>query len=167
MREYHPNQRKLLQLVASGFVACLGVVALNRVMEGLSLPFLDFGSLYGAILAGESGPVSPTAWWGGMLWHFLNGTFVFPVIFDFLIEERFIPNRPWVKGVVLGVGAWLVFECLLKPLGGAGLFSRRSVWPPGEVLVSLASGVAYGLMLEAMTRVRIVHALYERERNAA
>jgi hypothetical protein len=167
MREYHPNQRKLTQLVVSGFVASLGLVALNRLMEGLSLPFLDFGALYGAILSGDSLTVSPTAWWGGMLWHFLNGCIVFPILYDFLIEERFIPNRPWVKGVVLGVGAWLFFECVLKPLSGAGVFSRQTLFPPGAVLTSLLSGVVYGLLLERMTRVRIVHALYERERNAA
>ena len=58
----------------------------------------------------------------------------------------------WLKGILFGVGAWLVMMIVMMPMAGAGLFGLNlSMMTPVATLVlhvvfGLALGVTYSLL---------------------
>lgn len=111
----------------AGFVATLvlsGLMVMKSMM-GL-MPELDVV----AMLTHMMGATSPLAGWAA---HFMIGAIVWGGSFAFLNSS--IPGGGQLaKGVVFGVGAWLLMMVMVMPMAGAGLF-----------------GMSFGMMAPVMT----------------
>ena len=76
----------------------------------------------------------------GWIAHFAIGTIAWGGLFA-LIQDRLPGNTLWLRGVVFGIGAWLMMMIAVMPMAGAGLF-----------------GMALGIMAPMMTL--ILHVIF-------
>jgi hypothetical protein len=157
---YRPNRNKLFQLTASGIVATTAMLLVGYLLPVLGLVGVDWAAVYGAILMGGFHPeVFAPFWWAGLFWHYINGAFIFPLLFDFLTDREFLPQGRYARGLYWGVVLWALVEGIVKPLSGDGFFSNASVAPTQMRWLSLVTWLIYGLVLESMTRVRVAQTL--------
>jgi len=92
----------------------------------------------------------------GSVWadHFIVGTLIWGLLFG-ATESAVSSPAPWLKGVILGVLAWLVMMVTFMPLAGSGLFGLKvgTSVPVGMLILHLVFGVvlggSYGLMSAA------------------
>lgn len=125
--------------MVAGFVATavLSALMIMKSMMGL-MPELDVIGM----LTKMMGAPSPLAGWLG---HFMIGTVVWGGLFAWLN-----PNLPggsyWLKGIVLGVGAWLLMMIVVMPMAGAGLFgmSLGMVAPVMTLMLHIIYGAVLG-----------------------
>lgn len=62
----------------------------------------------------------------GWIAHFMIGTVVWGIAYAMLY--RALPSdTPWLKGVIFGIGAWLMMMIAVMPMAGAGFF-RLEFW---------------------------------------
>ena len=99
---------------AAGFAATvvLSILMLMKSAMGL-MPELDVIAMLGGMMG-----TSPAMGWLG---HFMIGTIAWGGLFG-LIEPNLPGESYWLKGIVLGVGAWLLMMIAVMPMAGAGLF---------------------------------------------
>ncbi len=90
-----------------------------------------------AMLTGMIGATSPAVGWVA---HFAIGTIVWGGLFA-LLAEAMPGHAYWIRGIVFGIGAWLLMMILVMPIAGAGLF-----------------GLSLGIMAPVMTLV--LHVIY-------
>ncbi len=101
----------------AGFAATVALSALMvaKGMMGL-MPELNVIRMLGAMTGG--GPIV------GWIAHFVIGTVFWGIGFAWLYPK--IPGRKaWIKGVLFGLGAWVLMMLLVMPMAGAGLFGLR------------------------------------------
>ena len=98
----------------AGFVATLVLSALMLMKSAMGLmPELDVV----AMLAGMMGGALAVGW----LAHFMIGTIAWGGLFA-LIEPSLPGESYWLKGVFLGMAAWLLMMVMVMPMAGAGIF---------------------------------------------
>ncbi len=129
------DQRSILQLVLGGGA---GTVALVLIMFFLEPGFLgrspDPARAFGAEVRNPHGL-------GLIVFHFFNGSIIFPLGFAFF-AQRF--PGPWLaKGLAWGIILWLLSGLVVMPMSGFGLFGY---YADGLRIVatSLAGHLAYG-----------------------
>lgn len=165
---YNVNIQKASQLLISGLTATIVMVGFCYLLRLLGIPSVDFGAQYGAIVNNQIHPMAFTpVWWLGIIWHAVNGIFIFPLLFDYLAHRTILTNRRKVKGLVYGFGIWVLVGLVVAPLAGEGVFVRLMPDPVVLALTMLAAWLLYGLTLEGMTRVRAAHYLNLSEKAAA
>lgn len=165
---YGVNSQKAVQLILAGLTATAVMTAVAYLLRSAGLAAPDFGAQYGAILNGQIHPYSFTGkWWTGLLWHFVNGTFLLSFLFDYLAHRGILPAGRQGKGVLYGMGIWVAVSAVVAPLAGEGFFFRLMESPSFMVLMALVSWLVYGVVLDGMTRVRAVHYLGISEKRAA
>jgi uncharacterized membrane protein YagU involved in acid resistance len=64
-------------------------------------------------------------WWAGMVWHFVNGTIIFSLIYSYFVYG-WLPGESWLRGVVWGLLLWVAMEVAVMPLTGSGVFSDQA-----------------------------------------
>lgn len=104
--------------IFAGFVATavLSAFMVMKQMMGM-MPELDVIQM----LTTMSGASSPLVGW---LMHFMIGTIVWGGLFAFL-QDRLPGGSAIVRGVVFGIGAWLLMMVMVMPMAGAGFFGLR------------------------------------------
>jgi hypothetical protein len=135
--------------IAKGILAGLAativltLIMLAKTAIGL-MPELDPVAMVAEIMG-----VSMAVGWGV---HFLLGAVIWGVAFALL--EPYLPGGDfWVKGVVLGVGAWLLMMVAMMPMAGAGFFGMQlGIMAPVLMLVvhivyGAVLGGVYGMLL--------------------
>jgi len=121
----------------------LSLMMLAKAAMGL-MPALDPVGMI-AVMMG----VSTALAWGI---HFMIGAVIWGVAFA-LLEQHLPGGDLWVKGVALGVGAWLIMMVAMMPMAGAGFFGMQlGIMAPVLTLVMhLVSGAVlggvYGMLL--------------------
>ena len=123
------NGTNMLKGVVAGFAATVVLSAL-MVMKSLMglMPELDTV----AMLTNMMGASSPVMGW---IAHFFIGAVIWGGLFAWLNGN--IPGgSQWLKGIIFGVGAWLLMMIAVMPMAGAGFF-----------------GMALGMMAPVMTLV--------------
>ena len=118
----------LLKGMVAGFVATvvLSGLMVMKSMMGL-MPGLDVAAMLSKMMGS-----SLTMGWVA---HFVIGTVVWGALFVWLAP--YLPGGSyWLKGVVFGIGAWLMMMVAAMPMAGAGLF-----------------GMSFGIMAPVMTLV--------------
>jgi hypothetical protein len=129
-----PNWQKA---ILGGFVGTLALTfMMYKVAPMMGMMKMDIAGMLGQMLGG---------WTMGMVMHFVNGTVIFPLIYTFLLY-RWLPGPPVVKGLLSGVGLWLILQLMVMPVMGAGLFSMKA----GGMMAALGSLVGhlvYGSLL--------------------
>ena len=131
----------------AGFVASL-------VLAGIFL----FKSAYGVMpevnvflllvnLGG--GHLSPTSAWAD---HFIVGTLIWGLMFGAMAPLTSRP-APWLKGIILGIVAWLAMMLTFMPLAGSGFFGAKvgSSVPVGMLILHLIFGVVLGTTYTLLT----------------
>ncbi len=103
--------------MVAGFAATLVLSALMLMKSAIGLmPELDLPRMLGGMMGAGPGL--------GWIIHFMIGTVLWGALFAWLD-----PNLPggshWLKGVVFGMGAWMLMMILAMPMAGAGLFGMR------------------------------------------
>lgn len=165
---YRPNRNKIIQLSFAGLVGSVAMLVFTKLLALLGLPSVDFAALGGAIFNGGVQPDTGTGiWWAGMLLHLGLTVVVFPLLFDLGVDKQWLTNRRVYKGFFWGAVLWFISEGLVKPFAGDGFFSGNSGSPIFTTIVSFLAWIGYGLVVESMTRVRVVHELHLKQRRAA
>jgi len=96
-----------------------------------------------AMIAGMMGVSTLVAW--GI--HVMIGAVIWGGAFA-LLEPR-LPSRDfWVKGILFGVGAWLIMMVAMMPMAGAGFFGMQlGMMAP---VMTLMMHLVYGAVLGAV-----------------
>ncbi|MDI1342561.1 MAG: hypothetical protein PSV22_00475 [Pseudolabrys sp.] len=118
----------ILKGMVAGFAATvvLSALMIMKTMIGV-MPELDVIAMLSKMM-GASLAV-------GWVAHFMIGTVVWGGMFAWL--SPYLPGGSyWLKGVLFGIGAWLMMMIAVMPMAGAGLF-----------------GMAFGVMAPIMTLV--------------
>lgn len=85
-------------------------------------------------------------WAPSVVWiaHFAIGTLAWGGLFAVL--DPYLPgDRYWVRGIVFGVGAWLLLMTFVMPVAGVGLFGMQIGWL--APVVTLGTHVVFGAVL--------------------
>jgi hypothetical protein len=108
------GQRSILQLVLGGFAGTAAFVFITSFLEpGLMGLSSDPARALGAELSTPEGL-------GLIVFHFFNGSLIFPLAFAFF-AARF--RAPWLaKGLIWGTILWLLAGVVVMPIAGFGFF---------------------------------------------
>lgn len=113
------NGANILKGVTAGFVATvvLSPLLIVKKMTGMMTGELDVIAMVTQIVGGSTPLV-------GWLAHFVIGTFAWGGLFALL--DPYLPgSKHWIRGIVFGIGAWLMMMVVVMPIGGAGLFGLQ------------------------------------------
>jgi hypothetical protein len=167
-RTYSANRRKVTQLIGAGFVAITAMTTFSWLCRAIGTGAPDFAAVYGAILNEGVYPLAFSGlWWTGLLWHFINGTIILSLLFDYLSDRLILSQVRWTKGVLWGGILWLVYAAIIQPGAGEGFFATQMIRPISYSMFAIFAWMLYGIVLDGMTRVRMVHGLGLGEREAA
>lgn len=145
-----------LKGMVAGFVATIVLSALMVMKAQMGLmPELNPIKMM-SDMAGASTPAP------GWIMHFMIGTVLWGTLFAWLD-----PNIPgtahWLKGIVFGIGAWLIMMIVVMPMAGAGFFGGNlgMMAPVMTLVLHIIYGVALGGIygLERPEQPRQVHGL--------
>ncbi len=165
---YRPNSQKAVQLILAGLVASVAMVAGSYLLRSFGVLAPDFAAQYGVFL---NEGVHPTRfsmpWMIGLLWHFLNTIFIFTFLYDFLAHKRVLPNGRRSKAFLYGCFLWLFSGLVVAPLAGEGLMFRLMTDSFVMAVAGFVCWVVYAVVLDEMTRARIVHRIEIAEKKAA
>ncbi len=123
--------------LTAGFVgaAVLAVIFVIKAMMGIT-PQLDIIVMLSAMMG------APLVM--GWVVHFVIGTFLWGVLFA--VANGLIPgSTQTIKGIVLGLFAWLLMMIAVMPMAGAGLFGLN--FGLIGLLMPLALHVVFGAVL--------------------
>lgn len=127
--------------IFAGFVATIVLSALMvmKTMMGM-MPGLDVVQM----LTTMSGAQSVLAGW---IMHFVIGSIVWGGLFA-LLQDRIPGRTPLVRGVLLGIAAWLLMMVMVMPMAGAGLFGMK--FGMAAPVMTLVLHIIYGATLGAV-----------------
>ncbi|HUX25588.1 MAG TPA: DUF6789 family protein [Burkholderiales bacterium] len=130
--------------VIAGFVATV-VLSLLMVMKSAMglMPELDVISMLSTMMG--SGLAM------GWIAHFMIGTVIWGGLFALLAPS--LPGGSlWLKGVMFGVGAWLLMMVAVMPMAGAGLFGMKfgMVAPVMTLVLHVIFGTVLGGVYAAL-----------------
>jgi Family of unknown function (DUF6789) len=127
----------ILKGVVAGLAATvvLSVLMLMKSAMGL-MPQLDVISMLSGMMGGGAAL--------GWMAHILIGAVVWGGLFA-VLEPKLPGGSLWLKGVIFGVGAWLLMMVVVMPMAGAGFFGMKlgMVAP----IMTLMLHVIYGAVL--------------------
>jgi len=109
--------------IIAGFAATvvLTVLMMMKGMMGL-MPELNVISMLSGMANSRMGlPATPVV---GYMLHFVIGAIVWGILFQKL-NGSLPGGSQLIKGVVFGMGAWLLMMVLVMPMAGAGLFGMN------------------------------------------
>jgi uncharacterized membrane protein YagU involved in acid resistance len=133
-----------MRSVAAGFV---GTVVMTAMMYGVAPMMgvhMDIAAMLGSMFGGS--------WAIGLAMHLMLGSIVFPLAYAFLLRG-WLPGPDTVRGIVFGVGLWLIAQVVVMPMMGAGAFSANA----GGLMAamgSLAGHLLYGATLGGVAGAR-------------
>lgn len=130
--------------VIAGFVATtvLSMLMLMKSAMGL-MPELDVVAMLGSMMG--TGPAM------GWIAHFMIGSVVWGGLFAVLSPS--LPGGSlWLKGVVFGIGAWLLMMVAVMPMAGAGFFgtSLGMAAPVMTLMLHVIFGAVLGGVYSAL-----------------
>lgn len=158
--KYRPNGRKLQQLFISGFTATIAMLGLSYLLLASGVSAIDYAGQIGTVLNGGFIPEPfSTTWWAGLGLQTVLGTFLFSVLFDYLAHQKILPTDKWVKGLLYGTAVWFLTSAVVAPLANQGMFFRLTSTPAILTFANLVCWLGYGMVLDGMTRVRVVHSV--------
>jgi hypothetical protein len=107
--------------VSKGMVAGLAatvVLSMIMLMKGMMglMPELNVIGM----LAGMMKSSAMMAW----VAHFMIGAIVWGVLFA-VLHEKLPGNSSLIKGIVFGIGAWVLMMIAVMPMAGAGMFGMK------------------------------------------
>ena len=141
-----------LRGIVAGFVATVALSILMMLksmmgmMSGLNVIHMLSGMAHGML----GMPASPMVGW---VLHFIIGTLLWGI--GFAILYRHLPGKGAVaRGIVFGIGAWLLMMLVPMPMAGAGLFGMKMgmMAPVMTLVLHLIWGAVLGAVYAALDR---------------
>lgn len=133
-----------IKAIAAGLLA---TVALTSFLYGVLPVFtgvpLDIAGLIAWRLGGT--------WAGGMLFHFMLGGVLFPLVYAGFVHLH-LPGGTRLRGVLWGLALWVIAQTIVLPIFGGGFFSLALGGAPaalGSLLGHLAYGLVFGILIGA------------------
>jgi uncharacterized membrane protein YagU involved in acid resistance len=118
----------------------VGTIVLTMLMyvgaPMMGIPKMDIAATLGSMLGG---------WTMGMVMHFVNGVFLFPLVYAFVVFSK-LRGSPVTKGILWGVTLWLVASLIVMPMVGARFFGTANGGMMAAV-ASLMGHIVYGALL--------------------
>jgi hypothetical protein len=151
------KQVNLSRAMIGGFFGTLIMTALLYLAPLAGAPKMDIAAMLGSLFGHGMPAVMTGWWWMGMIWHFVNGTIIFSLIYAYLFYG-WLPGEPWLRGMLWGLILWIAMEVILMPLIGSGMFSDHTTYRVMRILDSLILNVIYGAVLGAVAGAQAEHA---------
>jgi uncharacterized membrane protein YagU involved in acid resistance len=124
----------------------------NFLLHTMGVPAPKYGMLYGTILNPQADIVPYSGiWWLGLMSHFVLGTVVFSFIFDYVSELILLTESPWVKGLVYGVVAAVLFCLVIAPIAGEKAFFTGTAHAAWMTVSTIVAMLVYGTTLEELS----------------
>ena len=134
--------------IRNGVLASLvGTIVLSAIMVMKHLlgmvpqmnPIADLAGIAHSLLGVPDVPLV------GWVLHFAIGAFVWGPLFAVLHPT--IPGFNVIKGLIFGIGAWLLMMCIFLPMTGQGLFGMNvgMIIPVMALIFHLVYGVVLGI----------------------
>lgn len=139
--------RQLNRAVGGGFVATIVMTLLIYGAPIFGMPSLDVAQMLGGLF-GVAEPYN-ALWWFGMVWHFVNGTILFALIYAAAVYPL-LSGSPTGRGTVWGVVLWLLSMIVALPALDAGFFAAQTSAPVWIVFGFLLGHLVYGAILGAI-----------------
>lgn len=136
----------------AGFIATvvLSILMIMKKITGVMPQMNPIADLV-LILQNLSGlSVMPVFAW---ILHFFIGTVVWGGIFALLYTK--LPGGNVIKGIVLGVGAWLLMMLTVEPLAGHGIFGLQTspVIPVMSMMLHIIYGAILGVVYGKLSKI--------------
>ena len=127
--------------IFAGFIATI-VLSLLMIMKAMMGMMPNLNVI--AMLTHMSGASSPLVGW---VMHFMIGSVVWGGLFA-LLYDRIPGGSALMKGIVFGVGAWLLMMVMVMPMAGAGLFGMNfgMAAPVMTLMLHIIFGMVLGLV---------------------
>lgn len=155
-----------LKAILGGFIATLVMTMMMYAAPMIGMPKMDVAGMLGSMFNGGQ-PLEMTSglWWMGMMIHFVNGTVVFALIYAYLLYG-WLPGGPWLRGLTWGLILWFLYQVMIMPVMGKGIFGINTPAPMMMVLGSMMGHIVYGAILGAIAGEQAVrHAYMHQERH--
>jgi hypothetical protein len=151
------KQVNISNAVLGGFFGTLVMTILLYLAPLAGIPKMDIAAMLGSLF-GHGIPATVSGlWWAGMVWHFLNGTIIFSLIYAYFVYGR-LPGSNSLRGVIWGLFLWIAMELILMPITGSGVFNDHTVYPLERIFGSFVVHVIYGAVLGAIAGAQAEHA---------
>lgn len=126
----------------AGFAATavLSAIMIMKSMMGV-MPDVNAIKMMAGMIAEKTGMTNtiPIAW----IMHFVIGTLAWGGGYSLL--QGMLPGSSLVKGILFGVGAWLIMMLVVMPMTGEGLFGLNI--GPHATMATLMLHVIFGAVL--------------------
>lgn len=128
------DQLRLKQAVLAGVAATGAMTALMLMAPMMGMPPMNIGEMLGSMMGGSL--------FLGWMAHGVIGI-VFAVIYAAVFAQR-LPGPAAVRGMLYGLGPWLMAQVVVMPMMGAGLFSGSALAAGGSLMGHLVFGAVVG-----------------------
>lgn len=125
----------------------LGTVAFSVLMFAgpmMGMPPMDLPTMLGTMFTTNMSP----AFWIGLVMHFFIGSVILALVYSFFVANA-LPGPSWLRGVVYGVGVWVVAMAVVMPMIGAihPLVAAGMMPAPGFFVSSMGPMAAVGSLI--------------------
>ena len=131
--------------LTAGFVATVVLSLLMMAKQAMGLmPDLDLVAIVAGMVARlTGGKPDPIVGW---VMHFFIGTVMWGIAYAILQSK--LPGGPAARGMIFGIGAWLLMMVLVMPLAGAGFFGLALGMgaPVATLMLHLVFGATLGVV---------------------
>jgi len=121
----------------------------------MGMPKMDVAAMLASLVTGESPAEYGSWWWFGMIWHFLNGSINFPLLYAGIFAP-WLPGDAWARGLWFGILLWLAAQVFFNPIAGMGVFASLAPNPGIMVVGSLLGHAVYGVILGALAGLQVM-----------
>lgn len=146
----------LSRTLIGGFVGTLVMTVLLYSAPSAGAPNTDIAALLGSLFGHGMPAILTGLWWAGMMWHFVNGTIVFSLIYSYFVYG-WLPGSNWFRGMIWGLVLWIGMELTLMPATGNGIFSDHATSIFARIVGSFVLYGIYGLILGAIAGAQTEH----------
>jgi len=94
-------------------------------------------------IAAKIGSMMGDNWALGMAVHLMIGAIIVPIIYA-MVLYKFLPGPAVVKGILTGLGMWLVTMTVTMPMMGEGMFLSESGGGPKAIVAAFMVHAIYG-----------------------
>ena len=150
------KQVNLSQAFQGGFLGTLVMTVLLYLAPLVGVPKMDIAALLGSLFGHGIPAVMSGLWWAGMIWHFVNGTIIFSLIYAYF-AYGWLPGDPWLRGTIWGLVLWVAMELTLMPMTGSGVFSDHAAHAGVRILTGFILNAIYGAILGAVAGEQAEH----------
>ena len=140
--------------VLAGFLGTLVMTILFYIAPVMGLPRVDVAAMIGSWFQHGIAPATVSGlWWAGMILHFVAGSFIFSLLYAYLLMPR-VHGNAWAKGGSWGLVLWLIGELTIMPAEGRGLFAFKAAHHWALLSISVLAFLLYGALLGGFAESR-------------